>query len=239
VRRGGLILSKPANHQLLNSSASAEWFTPACYIKAVREVLGAIDLDPASSLAANRIVQAAHYFTETDNGYTREWRGKLFLNPPYGWCYPDGRRKEKGGISSQGHWTRRLIEQYRAGTVTEAILLINANTGEQWFQALWDFPICFVNHRIQFIPGEGTDPRKQPTKSNAFVYFGGEPHRFASVFRRFGRVVLPELKVPAMQSCAVCGGFFIAKPRPTFFLLRSENPRGGHSQSRWSYQTRS
>jgi hypothetical protein len=30
-------MSKPANHQLINSSASAEWFTPPCYIKAVRE----------------------------------------------------------------------------------------------------------------------------------------------------------------------------------------------------------
>jgi hypothetical protein len=46
-------MSKPANHQLLNSSASAEWFTPPHYIKAVREVLGRIDLDPASCEAEN------------------------------------------------------------------------------------------------------------------------------------------------------------------------------------------
>jgi len=187
-------MSKPANHQLLNSSKSPEWFTPPHYIKAAREVLGTIDLDPASCEAANRIVQAMRYFTETDNGYTREWRGNIFLNPPYGWCYPDGRRKEKGGISSQGHWAKRLIAQYRAGTVTEAILLVNANTGEQWFQALWDFPICFVKRRIQFIPGEGTDPRKQPTKSNALVYFGLHPERFAEIFRPFGRVVLPNTR---------------------------------------------
>jgi ParB family chromosome partitioning protein len=190
------------NHQLLNSSESAEWFTPPCYIEAAREVLGAIDLDPASCEAANRIVQADRYYTEADNGYAQEWRGNLFLNPPYGWCCPDGRRKEKGGISSQGHWSGRLIEQYQAGTVTEAILLINANTGEQWFQALWDFPICFVNRRIRFIPGEGTDPRKQPTKSNAFVYFGLRPARFREVFRQFGPVVTPEvLMIAPLQGC--------------------------------------
>jgi hypothetical protein len=43
---------KPANHRLLNLSASAEWFTPPQYIQAVREVLGRIDLDPASCEAA-------------------------------------------------------------------------------------------------------------------------------------------------------------------------------------------
>jgi hypothetical protein len=201
------------NHQLINSSASAEWFTPHQYIQAVRAVLGTIDLDPASCEAANRIVQAAHYFTETDNGYTREWRGKLFLNPPYGWCYPDGRRKENGGLSAQGHWTKRLIAQYRVGTVTEAILLVNANTGEQWFQALWDFPICFVNRRIRFIPGEGMDPRKQPTKSNAFVYFGPRPARFTEVFGQFGQVVTPEVLRGQVKrnTCVVCGISFIAR----------------------------
>jgi hypothetical protein len=201
------------NHQLLNSSASAEWFTPACYIKAVREVLGTIDLDPASCEAANRIVGARCYFTAADNGYMREWRGNIFLNPPYGWCYPDGRCKEKGGLSAQGHWAKRLIAQYQAGNVTEAILLVNANTGEQWFQALWDFPICFVNHRIQFIPGEGTDPRKQPTKSNAFVYFGPRPARFREVFGQFGQVVTPEVLRGQVKrnTCVVCGISFIAR----------------------------
>jgi hypothetical protein len=200
------------NHQLINSSASAEWFTPPCYIEAVWEVLGAIDLDPASCEAANRIVQARCYFTAVDNGYMREWRGNIFLNPPYGWCYPDGRRKEKGGLSAQGHWAKRLIEQYQVGNVPAAILLINANTGEQWFQALWAFPICFVNRRIQFIPGEGTDPRKQPTKSNAFVYFGPRPERFTGVFRQFGRVVLPEVvMVSPLQGCVVCGAPFTAR----------------------------
>ena len=62
-------MNSKANHQSLNSSKSPEWFTPACYIKAVREVLSSIDLDPASCEAANRIVQARCYFTAADNGY--------------------------------------------------------------------------------------------------------------------------------------------------------------------------
>jgi hypothetical protein len=213
-------MSKPANHQHINSSKSAEWFTPPHYIQAVREVLGAIDLDPASCAAANLIVQAGCYFTTADNGYGREWHGRIFLNSPYGHCWPDGRQRapahgktQTSGISSQGHWTKRLIDQYQVGTVTEAIWLINANTGEQWFQALWAFPICFVNRRIQFIPGEGTDPRKQPTKSNALVYFGPQPVRFTEVFRQFGRVVTPEVLRGQVKrnTCVVCGSSFIAR----------------------------
>src|SRR5436309_35031 len=128
---------KLANHQLLNSSASAEWFTLPCYIEAAREVLGAIDLDLASCEAANRIAQAKRYFTAADNGYGRKWHGRIFLNPTYGHCWADGRERKPApgkryasGISAQGHWTKRLIEQYQAGNVTAAILLVNANTGE-------------------------------------------------------------------------------------------------------------
>ena len=187
--------AEKANHQRINSSKSVEWYTPAKYIEAARTVLGSIELDPASSPAANRIIKADRYFTESDNGYLQEWRGRIFLNPPYGWCYPNGRRKEKGGLSAQGHWTQRLIEQHRAGNVTAAVLLVNANTSEKWFQPLWDYLLCFVNHRIRFIPGAGTDSRKQPTKGNAFVYFGHQAERFDRVFRGFGRGEIIEKQI--------------------------------------------
>lgn len=60
-----------------------EWFTPLEYIKLARGVLGDIDLDPASSDEAQRIIQAAQYFTKADDGLKQEWRGRVWLNPPY------------------------------------------------------------------------------------------------------------------------------------------------------------
>jgi hypothetical protein len=57
------------------------------------------------------------------------------------------------------------------------------------------------------------DPRKEPTKSNALVYFGPRPERFTEVFRQFGRVVTPEVLRGQVKrnTCVVCGSSFIAR----------------------------
>lgn len=54
--------------------SSHEWYTPQRYIEAAREVLGGIDLDPASSALANETVKAARYFTIDDDGLSKTWR---------------------------------------------------------------------------------------------------------------------------------------------------------------------
>jgi hypothetical protein len=68
-----------------------EWYTPARFIDLARKVMGGIDLDPASSDIAQETVQATTYFTKDDDGLSREWAGKVWLNPPYAelrlrWC---------------------------------------------------------------------------------------------------------------------------------------------------------
>lgn len=59
-------------------------YTPKIYLDAVREVLGGVDLDPASSETANETVQATNYFTEEQNGLAQRWSGNVFCNPPGG-----------------------------------------------------------------------------------------------------------------------------------------------------------
>lgn len=166
-------LSKPANW----SSASNEWYTPSEYIEAARELMEAIDLDPASNPLANETVQAARYYTEEDDGLAVAWYGRVWLNPPYG---------VTGGESNAGVWARKLIADYRAGNVTEAVFLVNANPERKWFSQLWDFPICFTNHRIQFYTPDGVGA--QPVDGNALVYLGPNIERFVEVFSRFGEV---------------------------------------------------
>lgn len=59
---------------------SQEWYTPIDIL----EGLGLFDLDPCTSTEAiNYNDSAKNYFTAEDDGLTKEWFGRIWLNPPY------------------------------------------------------------------------------------------------------------------------------------------------------------
>ena len=64
-----------------------EWHTPPHIIEAARRVLGGIDLDPFSCAEANETVKADVYYTEDDDGFSKEWTGRVWINPPFGQDY--------------------------------------------------------------------------------------------------------------------------------------------------------
>jgi phage N-6-adenine-methyltransferase len=157
---------------------SFEWYTPQKYLRAVRAVLGEIDLDPASSEQANRIVQAKIFYDLATDGLTKTWKARtVWLNPPY--C-------KQGNTSNQAIWTAKLLAEYKAGNVHEAILLVTSATETTWFHRLYPFPMCFVKGRIQFTTPTGK--AGGATKGSIFVYMGIQPERFRQVFGRFGVV---------------------------------------------------
>jgi hypothetical protein len=174
---------QPSTTVYYASTKTNEWYTPTRYIDAVREVFyGRIELDPASSLLSNEVVRAERIYTIDDDGLSQPWlTSTMFLNPPYG---------RLNGKSQAGVWSQRLITEYKAGNVREAVLLVNASTSESWFQPLLDFPICFTNHRIRFCGPDGNS--NSPTKGNAFIYFGNNTARFAAIFENcnIGRVLI-------------------------------------------------
>lgn len=125
-----------------------EWYTPAEELARAREVMGGIDLDPASCPAAQAIVKATAYYGEggfhADGLATMSpWRGRVWLNPPY---------------SDPEPWIDRLIAEFDAGNVIEAIVLVNARTETEWFHRLWRHrhaTPCFRLKRISFTAGDG------------------------------------------------------------------------------------
>jgi len=58
-------------------SGETEWYTPSAYIDLARQVLGEINLDPASSDQAQETVKAAKYFTRDKDGLKEKWFGRV------------------------------------------------------------------------------------------------------------------------------------------------------------------
>jgi hypothetical protein len=154
---------------------NGEWYTPVDYIEAARQVLGEIDLDPASCDLAQQTVRARRYFTLADNGLQRPWQGRIWLNPPY----------RQPAI---GQFVAKLCEEWQAGKVTAAILLTNPFTSDIWFHQAEALAarLCFTKARIHFTNPEGE--KNTPTHGNCFFYFGLQPEIFTRIFRQFGFV---------------------------------------------------
>ena len=100
-------------HDSVNESH--EWYTPRPLI----EKLGVeFDLDPASSTAANTLIQAKNIFTKEDDGLKQDWYGNVWLNPPYGKDVPI--------------WLEKAIYESRANNV-KVMALVFSRTDTIWF----------------------------------------------------------------------------------------------------------
>ena len=151
-----------------------EWYTPEPFIQAARDVMGDIDLDPASSEVANELVGAHTFYSAEDDGLAQPWRGRVWMNPPY--AQPLVQR-----------FCERLAEGFSVGDVTEACVLVNNATETAWFSRLAQVcsAICFPLGRVRFWqPGV----EASPLQGQAVVYCGEKPDVFATRFLQFGFV---------------------------------------------------
>ena len=115
-----------SSHQ--KSGGHDEWLTPPEILKK----LGRFDLDPCSPIDRPWDTARAH-FTKEDDGLSKDWIGRVWLNPPF------GREAAK--------WIRRMAEH------GNGIALLPARTETAMFyDSVWDqaWAICFMKGRPHF-----------------------------------------------------------------------------------------
>ena len=185
-----LIEANPAHLGYVGTKPGGEtkndWYTPSIYIEAARIVMGTIDFDPFSSVAANEnFVRASDFLTVDDDALDENmsWcedgtpHKTLWMNPPY----------SKG---MAGKAVAKFTTEWKNCSFLEAIVLMNASTDTQWWDELmnWCSAVCFTKGRISF---ETTDGKKSSgnTKGQCFFYFGDNVEEFKKQFSEFGNVL--------------------------------------------------
>jgi hypothetical protein len=177
-----------------HSTSSDIWYTPVDIIERSRKVLGNIDLDPASSKLANRIVKANKFWTKIDNSLSFDWseqvedKVSVFLNPP-------SSGKLEGNKSWAGTYWHLLMNFKRKGKLKHAIFLgfsleQLAITQNYDLECMCDFPACIPKKRTKFINPFGE--ANCPTHSNIISYIPGSIDNtliFQEVFSDLGCII--------------------------------------------------
>jgi hypothetical protein len=127
-----------------------EWLTPPHILQA----LGPFDLDPCSPITRPWPTAAEHY-TELDDGLTLPWRGRVWMNPPYG--------------PATGHWLERLAAH------GDGIALVFARTETAaWVDYVWGkaSAVFFLFGRLNFHHVNGDRAEANSGAPSALIAYG-------------------------------------------------------------------
>ena len=161
----------PKPVHVARATRNMEWYTPDHILEIARATLGVIDLDPASSVAAQERVKAGRYFDCGDDGLEQQWSGRVWLNPPYA----------AGLVARFAH---KLVEEAYLGRVPAALWLSNNATDTVWFADLTSVAsaMFFPQGRVRFHTPAGERPGT-PLQGQVLIYIGPDVARFAAATR--------------------------------------------------------
>lgn len=165
------------------NSDNHHWGTPQAYVKAVRDVLGEIALDPCSN--EHSVVRArTEYRLPKTDGLSATWDfATVYVNPPYG--------ADRGRGTTIRDWLRRCAESHR-NHASEVIALVPVATNtSHWKNYVWSAAqaVAFLyDTRLKFLVN-GRPEGKGAPMSCAMVYWGTHVERFIEVFSEFGATV--------------------------------------------------
>lgn len=162
---------------------SRDWCTPLKYVRAVKQVLGTISLDPCSNQWSQVGAEIEWRLPEAD-GLRAEWNyPTIYVNPPY------GSDQERGTRIID--WLRKCSEaNEHFGADVIALVPIAANT-KHWKLYVWPTAsaVCFLyDTRLRFLVN-GRDDGKGAPMACAAIYWGCNKRLFAAVFKEHGAVV--------------------------------------------------
>ncbi|MFB2876878.1 hypothetical protein [Floridanema aerugineum] len=178
-------------------SNSNEHFTPDWLLDAVREVLGSIDLDPASCEEANKRVNAQMFYDADSCGVGAlglDWdsrevneAGQLVVKPANVFCNPPG-----GKVANKSQiklFWNKLIEQVEKGNIRHALFLAFSvealqSTQKKTDKAMLDFPGCMFKDRVAYVQPGGSIA-KSPPHSSSIIYIPGTFDATDRFFRVF------------------------------------------------------
>ena len=138
-----------------HSSATPEWPTPPGTFAALAAEFGPFDLDPAAT-ADN--AKAPMFYTMADDGLSQPWKGRVWLNPPYGKTIP--------------RWMAKAAAEAADGRAELVCCLVPARPDTRWWREATSAAAL-----VRFLPGRirfGTDPAPFPS---AVIVFGRLPGR--------------------------------------------------------------
>jgi phage N-6-adenine-methyltransferase len=128
------------NNELMFSSETDMWATPQNFFDKL-DAFFRFELDVC---ATSENSKCHKFFTETDDGLKKDWRGTVWMNPPYG--------------REIGKWVARAYAQSRLHGSTIVCLLPARTDTKWWHDYCVKGEITFIKGRLKFGDAKNSAP---------------------------------------------------------------------------------